>query len=462
MLKVFSCADFRHTVAKSLRCVVLLFAGFCGGTLMAATPATDAASKSPVDERLESRLANVRDLIDEDRFELAGEELDKLVREYPKSAEVHRQYARQSLNAGYLTNSRYRPGSLRESLEHLARAIETEPDHAPSHTFQGRVFRLMKRPVEARAALEKADSIDTGDLWRQLYWGELLLVEGKHEQAEARFRKVLSSPDASDGQNEMATGGLLSYFTRTGRLDDADSLYRQRIEKGPAHQFKHGNYAAFLLCHRDDYDGAILQAVRAREIADYGVVRRTLAAALYRKWSAQVAEGELDQAGITLGQAYNLAPPEPARVLVDACGGHRSMSEVLKAMQKTGAGYRIPPMGAVMLAAEAEDERSYVPGIFALTVEGTGRSRGQAFLNSHADYRDQRNLTIRITPEGVEAFKRKYGSDPDELLAGKAIEVRGVAKRVEIALTSYGEPTGKYYYQTHVAVDDPDQISFPP
>lgn len=112
---------------------------------------------------------------------------------------------------------------------------------------------------------------------------------------------------------------------------------------------------------------------------------------------------------------------------------------------------------AVMVAADAAP--SGVTGTFALIVRRAEMVGPRLFLNSQADYRDQRNLSIAIQPGALAGLKQKLGGDPISILKGKDIRVTGVARRTRIDFTEDGKPTGKYYYQTHVAVTDPAQIA---
>ena len=114
------------------------------------------------------------------------------------------------------------------------------------------------------------------------------------------------------------------------------------------------------------------------------------------------------------------------------------------------------PEEAVMAAAEAAP--GGVPGVFAMRVTATGWVDRRVYLNSENDYRDQRNLTINISPGAAAALARRHGARADRFFAGKAIEVRGTARRTRIDFISRNRPTGLYYYQTQVAVTDPDQI----
>jgi len=117
---------------------------------------------------------------------------------------------------------------------------------------------------------------------------------------------------------------------------------------------------------------------------------------------------------------------------------------------------RYTPQQAVMAAASAAPRM--VPGIFSMQVKATGKERGRTFLNSELDYRDQRNLTVTIEPRAAKALAARFGSPPDVFFKGKAIEVRGAARRVTIGFFENGRPTGLYYYQTHVNVRGADQI----
>jgi hypothetical protein len=116
----------------------------------------------------------------------------------------------------------------------------------------------------------------------------------------------------------------------------------------------------------------------------------------------------------------------------------------------------ILPEQAVMRAAQAAP--SGIVGVFDMRVKSTGSQNGIVFLNSENDYRDQRNLTIEITPEAAQALSERLGASPTDALKGKHVLVNGAAKRVTIAFYNDGKQSDKYYYQTHVKVDKADQV----
>ncbi|MCF6225745.1 MAG: hypothetical protein L3J22_05500 [Xanthomonadales bacterium] len=109
-----------------------------------------------------------------------------------------------------------------------------------------------------------------------------------------------------------------------------------------------------------------------------------------------------------------------------------------------------------MLAADAAPES--VAGVFEMKVVGTGRDKGKIYLNSEADYRDQRSLNIVVRPQAVKSFMETHGSPLDTFLKGKRIRVSGEAKRAKITMNCGGRKTDMYYYQTHVQVKDINQI----
>lgn len=100
-----------------------------------------------------------------------------------------------------------------------------------------------------------------------------------------------------------------------------------------------------------------------------------------------------------------------------------------------------------------------VDGTFTFAVQTTGEDKGYAFLNSQADYRDQRNLSIEIPPKVRRQLWSKFGSDPVDYFKGKTIRVTGTAHRVKIWFNFSGYRTEKYYYQTHVIIKDAAQIT---
>ena len=116
----------------------------------------------------------------------------------------------------------------------------------------------------------------------------------------------------------------------------------------------------------------------------------------------------------------------------------------------------IDPSRAVQLAAAAP--RDGVTGVFAMTVRAVGRDERGVYLNSERDYRDQRNLTVVLTPDVAAQLEGRLGGPLEQRLRGHAIQVSGTARRTKIVFFADGQATDKYYYQTHVRVMKAGQI----
>lgn len=114
------------------------------------------------------------------------------------------------------------------------------------------------------------------------------------------------------------------------------------------------------------------------------------------------------------------------------------------------------PYQAIQRAAAAAPQS--IPGPFVLRIQAMANDSKYTYLNSELDYRDQRNLTIVLTSAAARALSVRMGSDLETGLIGKQLRVHGVARRVKIVFFANGQATNKYYYQTHVLVNDAAQI----
>ena len=106
----------------------------------------------------------------------------------------------------------------------------------------------------------------------------------------------------------------------------------------------------------------------------------------------------------------------------------------------------------------AEQAPNGVLGEYVLHIKATGSQGSFVYLNTELDYRDQRNITISISPNLIPRLKDKYGASPQAYFIGKTLKVVGKATRVKIDFISEGKRTGKYYYQTHIRPVDISKI----
>ena len=107
-----------------------------------------------------------------------------------------------------------------------------------------------------------------------------------------------------------------------------------------------------------------------------------------------------------------------------------------------------PMNPAQAIEAVAASKTGEVEGIFEFVVASTGAGGFNAYLNSAADYRDPGNLSVVLNTAGRNALKDKLGGHAEDMLKGKRIRVKGIARRV---------PTGSHF-QIRIAVETADQI----
>jgi Tfp pilus assembly protein PilF len=392
-------------------------------------------------------------------LDAAKRELDAILAANPASAPAYREYARYYLSSSYIRGSRYDPRGLTAAERALDQAIALSPDYAEAYVLRGFVYHLQDRDDEAEKALRRAETLGTRDPWLDLNWSRLLYARGQHDEALARCRGVLARVPAGNAALSGADECLIRNYLALGRLEEADAAYRAQIARTPGQAWPRGNYASFLLCTRQRPDAAVEAATQALQLMDYGMARGVLVSALYQLWSMQVLAGHADEAERAWARAWSTAPGNPAAQMEDACS-KRAALPILRAMRDTGRGEPIPPLPAVLFAADAAPDGTM--GIFGFEVVATGRKNGEVFLNSEPDYRDQRNLTVSFSADSAAAFRKQHGQDPDVAFKGKRITVVGEARRVKIHFIANGKLTEKFYYQTHIEVTEPWQVTVAP
>jgi DNA/RNA endonuclease YhcR with UshA esterase domain len=79
-----------------------------------------------------------------------------------------------------------------------------------------------------------------------------------------------------------------------------------------------------------------------------------------------------------------------------------------------------------------------------MEVKSARKGNGIAFLNSEADFKDEKNFTLFINKAGVEKFKEAKVEDPADHFKGKTVRATG-----KVAL---------YRERPQIIVEDPAQI----
>jgi Tfp pilus assembly protein PilF len=421
-------------------------------------PAVAAAAEvpQPVPEPEVARAAALLDAWSGNGVQLqqAARELEAALQRHPDSAPAYRELARLLVKSGMINSRDFEPGSLEQALAALDHAIQLAPDYAAAHVLRGHVLTELGRLDDADRALDQAAAIGTADPWLLLNRAGLRLEQGRFDEAGALCGDV-SKKEHPQRIREAADDCLVDYFKRSGQADQADAAYRRLLAYDPGSAWRHGNYARFLLCTRNDTAGATREARAALAIMDYGHARNTLAQALYRDWAVQWEAGRGAQAQALFDEARTLQEAAPEWVMVDGCGGKLDVLRGLAALYRSG--YKPAQSPAEAIARAQDADKHGTPGVFEVVVRGTGRDKHNVYANSLADYRDPHSLTVRIVDSAAQALASTHGQPAEALLMGKRLVVAGYVRRERIAIHREGQPDG-HYFQTHLWVTDAAQV----
>ncbi|CAN5344135.1 hypothetical protein BH09PSE3_BH09PSE3_04870 [soil metagenome] len=97
-----------------------------------------------------------------------------------------------------------------------------------------------------------------------------------------------------------------------------------------------------------------------------------------------------------------------------------------------------PPIGPTEAIAKIDASRvghGAYAGRFEMKVLATGHVGGSVFLNSSTDYRAPDDLSLRLLPNVVAAFTKRFGQSPETYFIGKHVVVDGTIKRELIVNT---------------------------
>ncbi len=194
-------------------------------------------------------------------------------------------------------------GQLTDAERWLRQAREREPDSPIYLNNLGDLLRQRGRLDEAEALFRKALELDPDYLSPYGNLGIVYASRKSFAKAEQTFRALL---ERSRGNARLpALVNLASVCGEQGKLDEAESLFRQALALAPDHPRVGNNFASFLADHQLKLDEALALATRAVQTAPNDPnFLDTLG------W-VQAQRGELAAAERTLQRALDLAGQEP-------------------------------------------------------------------------------------------------------------------------------------------------------
>lgn len=253
----------------------------------------------------EQNLARAIGLIDSgDDRELteAGSLLQRLLEENPKLDAAYVELARVAMKSNWSAEGLHQAESL------LGSALKIRPDSADAKILLGYVYANQRQFAKAEATFASAAASNPRNLWLWPNWGELLEMEGKKDQAIAKYREAIDRPmthDSSDHAREQAYFHLLKLFQDRNDIDGMEALYKQRAAEPAPGACHVTDYAQFILQARGDTQSAIDLARGELNQSCDSAAREILGLADYVKW-ATTRGPEADEA---LNQARVFVPP---------------------------------------------------------------------------------------------------------------------------------------------------------
>lgn len=234
----------------------------------------------------EQNLAQAVALIDsegEPQLIAAKTILEKLLEENAQLDAAYVELARLALKSNWNAEGLHQAESL------LGSALKLRPDSANAKILLGYVYANQRHFAQAQALFVDAAASNPRNLWLWENWGELLEMEGKADQAIAKYREAIDRPmthDTYDRARQQAYRKLLKLLQERDDFDAVEALYKKRTaDFGPGACYT-ADYARFMLQVRGDTQSAIDLARGAlnQSCEDSGA-REVLGLAQYVKWA---------------------------------------------------------------------------------------------------------------------------------------------------------------------------------
>src|SRR6185369_6418784 len=158
---------------------------------------------------------------------------------------------------------------------------------------QGYVYTHQNRPGDAEHLFKAANTGEVKNLWLWTNWGDLLMLQGRPDEAMAMYRKSVKGVAVAscDRARTQAYDKLIMLLERKGDSDELLHLYENRF-----HEYNHEgacyqtDYFRYLISVRGDVERALSELTESRDYDCEGKqTREVLGMAQYASWAAKPA-----------------------------------------------------------------------------------------------------------------------------------------------------------------------------
>jgi tetratricopeptide (TPR) repeat protein len=249
------------------------------------------------DPELYSDVLKAKTLISEaygktNNYHQAAAILLAVVEKNQKFTPAYVQLARVSSKLGHQSNDKYEAAALSMKEDYLNKALSLEPKYDYAIALMGYTKMFQGHLDEAEMYYNQVIEMKSGYPWLKVQLAKLARLRGDHKKAIQLATdgyeeyKAKSEPKIAAG---MARGIISAYIEleRAGGNynKELDYWYTQRTTLDPSVAWGWGDYAQFKLLNLGDADSAIEYGEKALSIMNYGMARRVVAGAYYKKWA---------------------------------------------------------------------------------------------------------------------------------------------------------------------------------
>ncbi|WP_374602497.1 tetratricopeptide repeat protein [Niveibacterium sp.] len=199
---------------------------------------------------------------------------------------------------------------LHQAENYLDSALRLAPDSVDAQILLGYVYAHQRRYKDAEKLFADAEIAKPDNLWLWANWGELLLMQKRVTEAEAKYRVAIAHPRSErsyDRARRAAYSKLFDILRQRADQSGIEALHRQRVSEYAATGCYAAEYAKFLLHSRADSTKAI-ELTKGAVDGSCNEVREVLGLAHYVAWSSAADSTEKS---MHLGQARIFLPAGP-------------------------------------------------------------------------------------------------------------------------------------------------------
>lgn len=197
----------------------------CGNRTEAESLVRQALDAAPENPHILNNLGNI--LREEGRRNEAAEAYQQALKYDPNLADAH-----SNLGAWHRDN-----GRLEQALASYRRAVEVTPGHSVALNNMGNVLAALDRNGEAVEAYQAAIRVGGDQATALQGLGSTLGNSGRFNEAESAFREALRFSSGEAWVKAME--GLARVYVMSGRMEDANIVYREWIASDPENPIPH-------------------------------------------------------------------------------------------------------------------------------------------------------------------------------------------------------------------------------